>query len=182
MREMPIGSKRVAQIWPFHCAKLVASKSSKSEQARSSGRSNMITIRQLLADKGAQVVSIHPDSTVYDAIAKMAANDIGSLVVIEGDEIVGIITERHYARNVALKGKTSPTIPVRDIMEKDVLTARCAQSVEECMALMTEKRLRHLPVMDGQRLVGIISIGDLVKGIISDQRFVIDQLEHYIKG
>ncbi len=142
----------------------------------------MITIRQLLADKGAQVVSIHPDSTVYDAIAKMAANDIGSLVVIEGDEIVGIVTERHYARNVALKGKASPTIPVRDIMEKNVLTVRCAQSVEECMALMTEKRLRHLPVMDGQRLVGIISIGDLVKSIISDQRFVIDQLEHYIKG
>jgi CBS domain-containing protein len=102
--------------------------------------------------------------------------------VIEGDEIVGIITERHYARNVALKGKTSPTISVRDIMEKNVLTARCAQTVEECMALMTEKRLRHLPVMDGRRLVGIISIGDLVKSIISDQRFVINQLEHYIHG
>ena len=142
----------------------------------------MTTIRQLLADKGAQVVSTHPDATVYDAIARMAANDIGALVVIDGDEIVGIITERHYARNVALKGKTSPTIPVRDIMEKNILTARCTQSVEECMALMTQKRLRHLPVMDGQRLVGIISIGDLVKSIISDQRFAIDQLEHYIRG
>ncbi len=142
----------------------------------------MITIQQLLAEKGAQVVSIHPESTVYDAIAKMAASDIGSLVVMEGDEIVGIITERHYARNVALKGKTSPTILVRDIMEKDVLTARCGQSVEECMALMTDKRLRHLPVVDGEKLVGIISIGDLVKSIISDQRFVIDQLEHYIQG
>jgi CBS domain-containing protein len=102
--------------------------------------------------------------------------------VIEDDELVGMITERHYARNVALKGRTSPMIPVRDIMEKNVLTARCVQSVEECMALMTEKRLRHLPVMDGRRLVGIISIGDLVKSIICDQRFVIDQLEHYIQG
>ena len=142
----------------------------------------MITIRQLLAEKGSEVVSIHPDATVFEAIAKMAANDIGSLVVIEGDEVVGIVTERHYARDVALKGKTSPTLPVRDIMEKNVITARCNQSVEECMALMTKERVRHLPVMDSRRLAGIVSIGDLVKSVISDQRFVIDQLEHYIHG
>ena len=142
----------------------------------------MITVRQLLADKGAQVVSIHPDSTVYDAIAKMAANDIGSLVVIQDNEIVGIITERHYARNVFLKGRASPQTRVDDIMERNVVCVGPNQSIEECMALMTEKRLRHLPVMDGRRLVGIISIGDLVKSIISDQRFMIDQLEHYIQG
>ena len=142
----------------------------------------MITIRQLLADNGSKVVSIHPDVTVFDAIAKMAANDIGSLVVIEGDKVVGIITERHYARNVVLKGKTSPTTPVRDIMEKNVITVRPEQRVGECMALMTAKRVRHLPVMEGGKLVGIISIGDLVKSTISGQKFVIDQLEHYIHG
>ncbi len=142
----------------------------------------MITIRQLLDQKGPDVVSIRPDATVFDAIAKMAEHNIGSLVVIEQGGIVGIITERHYARNVALKGKTSPTIPVREIMEKDVVTARSDQLVEECMALMTEKRVRHLPVTEAGKLVGIVSIGDLVKSIISDQKFVIDQLEHYIHG
>ena len=142
----------------------------------------MITIRQLLDQKGPEIVSIHPDATVFDAIAKMADNDIGSLVVIEREGLVGIITERHYARNVVLKGKTSPTTPVREIMEENVVTIRPEQRVEECMALMTAKRVRHLPVMEGGKLVGIISIGDLVKTIISGQRFVIDQLEHYIHG
>jgi CBS domain-containing protein len=143
----------------------------------------MITIRQLLDQKGGDVVSIHPDATVFDAVAKMAENDIGSLVVIDRDGLVGIITERHYARNVVLKGKTSPAIPVREIMEKKVITVRPEQFVGECMALMTEKRVRHLPVMEqGGKLVGIISIGDLVKSIISNQKFVIDQLEHYIHG
>ena len=142
----------------------------------------MITIRQLLDQKGSAVASIHPDATVFDAIAKMADNDIGSLVVVEPEGIIGIITERDYARNVALKGKTSPTIRVREIMETNFITARPDQFVEECMALMTEKRVRHLPVMEHGRLVGIVSIGDLVKSIISDQRFVIAQLEHYIHG
>jgi CBS domain-containing protein len=142
----------------------------------------MITIRQLLDQKGGDVVSIHPDATVFDAVAKMAENDIGSLVVIDREGLAGIITERHYARNVVLKGKTSPATPVREIMEKKVITVRPEQFVEECMALMTEKRVRHLPVMEGGKLAGIISIGDLVKSIISDQRFVIDQLEHYIHG
>lgn len=142
----------------------------------------MITIRQLLDQKGPEIVSIHPDATVFDAIAKMADNDIGSLVVVEREGLVGIITERHYARNVVLKGKTSPATPVREIMEKKVVTVRPEQRVEECMALMTAKRVRHLPVMEGGKLVGIISIGDLVKSIISGQRFVIDQLEHYIHG
>jgi len=115
-------------------------------------------------------------------MAKMDENDIGSLVVIEREAVVGIITERHYARDVVLKGKTSPATRVRDIMERNVITVRPEQRVEECMALMTAKRVRHLPVMEGGKLVGIISIGDLVKSIISGQRFVIDQLEHYIHG
>ncbi len=142
----------------------------------------MIAIRQLLDQKGREIVSIHPEATVFDAIAKMADRDIGSLVVVDRERLVGIITERHYARNVVLKGKTSPATPVREIMEVNVVTVRPEQRVEECMALMTAKRVRHLPVMEGEKLVGIISIGDLVKSIISGQRFVIDQLEHYIHG
>jgi CBS domain-containing protein len=142
----------------------------------------MTTVRQLLDQKGRKIWSIHPDATVFDAIAKMAEKDIGSLVVMDGDELVGMITERHYARNVVLKGKTSPATPVRDIMERRVIIARPEQSVDQCMALMTEKRVRHLPVLEGEKPIGIISIGDLVKSIIGDQKFIIDQLEHYIHG
>ena len=142
----------------------------------------MTTARQLLDQKGRKICSIRPDATVFDAVAKMAENDVGSLVVMDGDELVGIITERHYARNVVLKGKTSPAMPVRDIMERHVIIARPEQSVEQCMALMTEKRVRHLPVFEGEKPIGIVSIGDLVKSIIGDQKFMIDQLEHYIRG
>jgi CBS domain-containing protein len=142
----------------------------------------MTTVRQLLDQKGRKLWSIHPDATVFDAIAKMAEKDIGSLVVMDRDELVGIITERHYSRNVVLKGKTSPTTPVRDIMERYVVVARPEQSVDQCMALMSEKRVRHLPVFEGKKPIGIVSIGDLVKSIIGDQKFTIDQLEHYIHG
>ena len=142
----------------------------------------MTTVRELLNQKGGDVCSIHPDATVFDAIAKMAEQNIGSLVVIEGEKLIGIITERHYARKVVLKGKTSPKTPVRDIMEKRVNIVRPEQSVEECMAIMSEKRVRHLPVLEGEQLIGIISIGDLVKSIIGNQRFIISQLEHYIHG
>ena len=142
----------------------------------------MTTVRQLLDQKGRKIWSIHPDATVFDAIAKMAEMDIGSLVVMDRDELVGIITERHYSRNVILKGKTSPTTPVRDIMERYVVVARPEQSVDQCMALMSEKRVRHLPVFEGKKPIGIVSIGDLVKSIIGDQKFTIDQLEHYIHG
>jgi len=142
----------------------------------------MTTVRQLLDQKGTKIWSIHPDATVFDAVAKMAEKDIGSLVVMDGDELVGIITERHYARNVVLKGKTSPGTLVRDIMEKHVVIARPEQSVDQCMALMSEKRVRHLPVFEGNKPIGIVSIGDLVKSIIGDQKFVIDQLTHYIHG
>ena len=142
----------------------------------------MTTVRRLLDQKGRKVCSIHPDATVFDAIAKMAEKDIGSLVVMDGDELVGIITERHYARNVVLKGKTSPATPVRDIMEKRVVIARPEQSVDQCMAIMSEERVRHLPVLEGKKPIGIVSIGDLVKSIIGDQKFTIEQLEHYIHG
>jgi CBS domain-containing protein len=142
----------------------------------------MTTVRQLLDQKGRKIWSIHSDATVFDAIAKMAEKDVGSLIVTERDELVGIITERHYARNVVLKGKTSPAILVRDIMERRVVIARPEQTVEQCMALMSEKRVRHLPVLEGEKPIGIISIGDLVKSIIGDQKFMIDQLEHYIHG
>lgn len=142
----------------------------------------MTTVRQLLDQKGRTILSIHPDATVFEAVAKMAEKDVGSLTVMEGDKLVGIITERHYARKVVLKGKTSPAISVREIMERHVIIARPEQSVEECMALMSEKHVRHLPVLEGEKPIGIVSIGDLVKNIIGDQKFVIDQLEHYIHG
>ena len=142
----------------------------------------MTTVRQLLDQKSGKLWSIHPDATVFDAIAKMAEKDIGSLLVMDGAELVGIITERHYARNVVLKGKTSPAMPVRDIMETRVVIARPEQSVEQCMTLMSEKRVRHLPVLEGEKPIDIIPIGDLVKSIIGDQKFMIDQLQHYIHG
>jgi len=142
----------------------------------------MTTVRQLLDQKGRNIWSIHPDATVFDAIAKMADKDVGSLVVMDGDELIGIITERHYARNVVLKGKASPAMPVREIMERHVVIARPEESVEQCMVLMTDKRIRHLPVFEGEKPIGILSIGDLVKSIIGDQKFTIDQLEHYIRG
>jgi len=142
----------------------------------------MTAVRQLLDQKGRNIWSIHPDATVFDAIAKMAEKDIGSLVVMEGEDLVGIITERHYARNVVLKGKTSLTTPVRDIMERHVVIAQSGQSVDECMAVMSEERVRHLPVFEGKKPIGIVSIGDLVKSIIGDQKFAIVQLEQYIHG
>ncbi|MDH3380140.1 MAG: CBS domain-containing protein [Gammaproteobacteria bacterium] len=142
----------------------------------------METVRQLLDKKGHEVWSVHPDDSVYDAIKKMADKNIGSLVVLVDDQIVGIITERHYARQVILEGKSSPETPVRDIMNTHVVCARTDQTIPECMAVMTEKRVRHLPVVGQNRLVGLVSIGDLVKSIIADQEFTIEQLIHYIQG
>ena len=142
----------------------------------------MTTVRQLLVEKGHTIFSVGPDDTVYDAIRKMADENIGCLCVCEGNRPVGIITERHYARNVVLQGRGSPTTRVRDIMETKVWYARPEQTVEECMAIMTDKRVRHLPVIDQGKLIGLISIGDLVKSIISDQKFIIEQLEHFIRG
>ena len=142
----------------------------------------MTTVSNLLREKGHDVLSVGPDDTVLDAIKKMSERDVGALVVLEGEKLIGIITERHYARNVILKGRSSPKTKVAQIMSKHVVCARPEQSIEECMAVMTEKAVRHLPVLDKKKLVGIVSIGDLVKHIISDQSFIIEQLEHYISS
>jgi len=142
----------------------------------------MSTIKQILDTKGYAVWSIHPQASVFAAIQQMAEKEVGALVVVEGDAVVGIISERDYARKVTLKGRLSRETAVRDIMTADVIYVRLDQSIEECMSIVTEKRIRHLPVLDGGRLVGIISIGDLVKTIIAEQQFIIEQLEHYISG
>jgi CBS domain-containing protein len=137
------------------------------------------TVRQLLDEKRRGNLV---NSSGCHRLAKMADKDIGSLVVMDGEKLVGVITERHYARNVFLKGKASPATRVGDIMEKRLYVAAPETSVEQCMALMTDKRIRHLPVVDGEKLIGVISIGDLVKSIIGNQTFIIGQLEHYIRG
>jgi CBS domain-containing protein len=143
----------------------------------------MKTASNILESKRFQSVhTITPTASVFDALEQMADKDVGALLVLDGDKVVGIITERDYARKVALKSKSSRQTPVREIMTSAVMYVRPSQTSEECMALMTENRLRHLPVMEGSRLVGLISIGDLVKGIISDQKFTIEQLEQYISG
>ena len=142
----------------------------------------MQTIKQLLDTKGNNILSIDPNSSVYDAIKAMSDNHVGSLLVMKNDNLVGIITERDYSRNVVLKGKSSKDTPVKDIMISNVLCAKPEQSIEQCMALMTDKRVRHLPVAENDKVIGIISIGDLVKAIISEQKFMIEQLEHYING
>lgn len=142
----------------------------------------MTTVRHVLDQKGHDVHVIHPDATVFEALRLMSERNIGALVVLEADKLVGIITERHYAREIVLKGRTSPRTLVRDIMSTKLVCARPNQSVEECMAQMTTKVVRHLPVLEHGRLAGIISIGDLVKSIIGDQKFIIEQLEHYIHG
>ncbi len=142
----------------------------------------MTTLKTLLDGKGHDVWSVHPDDTVLDAIKVLASKDIGALVVIEDDRLVGIFSERDYARSVYLKGKSSPETPVRDVMASPVICVGLGQSVDECMALMTAKRFRHLPVIDGDELIGMVSIGDLVKSIIAEQQLTIEQLEHYIHG
>jgi len=128
------------------------------------------------------VYTIAPADLVFDAVKLMADKNIGALLVLEGEEIVGMITERDYARKVVLMARSSTKTLVRDIMSTSVMYVSPSHTSEECMALMTERRLRHLPVIDKGRLVGLISIGDLVKDIISEQKFIIDQLEHYIIG
>ncbi len=140
----------------------------------------MTILKMLLKGKGHEVWSVHPDDTVLDAIKVLAKKDIGALIVIKDDRPVGIFSERDYARNVYLKGKASLDTAVRAVMAAPVICAKLDQTVNECMALMTKKRIRHLPVMDGDELVGMVSIGDLVKSVIAEQEFTIEQLEHYI--
>jgi CBS domain-containing protein len=142
----------------------------------------MNTLSQLLSGKGHEIWSIGPDDSVYDAIHLMAEKGIGALVVLDNETIVGIISERDYARQVILKDRSSKGTMVKDIMSADVICANPQQTIDECLALMTEKRFRHLPVMDGDKMVGLVSMGDLVKTIIAEQKETIDQLEHYITG
>ena len=142
----------------------------------------MTTVQQILSIKGHQVHAIDPDCTVFDALTKMAKENIGSLVVIENGKVVGILTERQYAREIVLKGRTSPTTAVREIMAQNVIAAQPDQTVEDCMAVMSECRIRHLPVVVHDDLVGIVSIGDLVKSVISEQKFAIDELVRYIRS
>jgi len=140
----------------------------------------MITVAQLLKQKGHNVEVIAPDATVYDAIKKMADLDIGALVVTEDGQVIGLISERDYARNVFLKGKASPTTPVREAMADEILSVGCDETTRDCMAIMTGKRTRHLLVMREEELLGILSIGDLVRSIVSEQQMTIEQLEQYI--
>lgn len=143
----------------------------------------MKNVAQIVRSKQDPTVHmIAPTASVLSAIKMMATHGIGALLVHDGDRVVGIVTERDYARKVVLLGRSSHETPVRDIMSSPVMCVSPAHTNEECMALMTENRLRHLPVMDSGRLVGLVSIGDLVKDIISEQQFVIEQLEHYIMG
>jgi CBS domain-containing protein len=140
----------------------------------------MKTVAQLLESKPSGVVTVTPDVTVFDALKMMAAHDIGALVVVDAGAVVGILSERDYARKVILQSRSSREIPVSTIMTDRVLFVRPTQTVDECMALMTDKRIRHLPVLDGDQLVGVLSIGDLVKATIHEQAFTIRQLELYI--
>lgn len=139
-------------------------------------------VKQLLDQKGRAVTSIAPEASVYAAVALMAEKGIGAVLVLEQGCIAGVLSERDYARKVILQDRSSKTTTVREIMTTRVVTGRETQTVSECMALMTDKRIRHLPIMDGDTLCGMISIGDLVKAIIADQQFVISQLENYING
>jgi CBS domain-containing protein len=140
------------------------------------------TISEILNSKGTTVWSISPDATVFDAIELMADKNIGALLVTEADKLVGILTERDYTRKVALKGKVSKQTAVREILSGDVIRITPDHTVEECMRLMTDHRVRHLPVLDGDRILGVVSIGDLVNWIISAQTSTIQQLQTYIAG
>jgi len=142
----------------------------------------MTTIKQVLDNKGHDVLTVRPDDTVLKALELMAGKNVGAVIVTENDAPVGIFTERDYARNVILKGRSSSNTPVRDIMSADVIFVKPEQTVDQCMAIMSEKRFRHMPVLQEGKLVGIVSIGDLVKTIIDEQAFTIQQLQGYIGG
>jgi CBS domain-containing protein len=142
----------------------------------------MQQVRHLLEEKGSEVHLVQPDTPVLEAIKKMAELGIGALLVMRGDTLVGVISERDYARKVVLQGRASASTPVSEIMSANVLTVGLDSSVEECMRLCTDSRVRHLPVIDEQRVVGIVSIGDLVKAVIDDQAQEIEHLQRYIAG
>jgi CBS domain-containing protein len=142
----------------------------------------MTTAHDILRFKGQTVHAVRPDDTVLAALGVMAEHDIGAVLVLDGDEIAGLLTERDYARKVALVGRASKDSPVRAIMTVDVVCVPPSHTVEACMAVMTERRVRHLPVVEGNRVVGLVSIGDLVRATIDEQEFTINQLKNYIAG
>lgn len=142
----------------------------------------MKTLQNVLASKGDQIFSIGPADSVFDALEEMAKREVGALIVLDGGNVVGIFSERDYARKIILVGKSSRETAVSEIMTSRVVYARADLTLEECLALMTDKRIRHLPVMQDDELIGVVSIGDLVKGIIDEQRFRISQLESYVSG
>jgi len=142
----------------------------------------MSTVKDILSKKENQVYTVSPEKTVFEALKIMSDQDIGALIVTEGDSVKGIFSERDYARKVILKGKSSKDLKVSDIMTTDVLFVTPKNTVEECMALMTEKRIRHLPALENKKLTGLVSIGDIVKQVISDHKFTIKELEKYISG
>jgi CBS domain-containing protein len=142
----------------------------------------MKSIRQILRSKEGTVLSVSPETSVYEALGYMAEKNVGALLVLQDGKIAGIFSERDYARKVILKGKSSLKTPVRDIMTERVRFVRPDQTIEECMALMTEKHVRHLPVLEGDEVIGVLSIGDLVKATLEEKDFMIKQLENYITG
>ncbi len=141
----------------------------------------MVTVRQIL-DRKPEVYWVEPGTTVLEALSLMAEKNVGALVVLELDQLVGIFSERDYARKIVLEGKSSKDTPVRQVMTTQVICVGPQRSAGECMALMTEKRVRHLPVLENGSLVGVISIGDVVRAVVEEQRFQIEQLENFIKG
>jgi CBS domain-containing protein len=147
----------------------------------SSGGRGMLTVRQLLARKGHAVHHIAPDATVLEALQRMAEHDVGALLVLDAGDVAGLVTERDYARKVILRGKHSDATRVREIMDDKPACVRSAQSIEDCMQLMTERRTRHLPVVENGQIAGVISIGDVVKAIIADRETTIEELQHYIQ-
>ncbi len=142
----------------------------------------MKTLKQLLANKPRPLAVASPHDTVLHALSIMAEQDVGAVLVMQGEHLLGILSERDYARKIVLHGKRSAETQVQEVMSERVAFVTPAQSIEECMALMTEKHFRHLPVLDAGKVIGVVSIGDLVKEIISDQQFIISELERYISG
>jgi CBS domain-containing protein len=142
----------------------------------------MKSVNDILKSKGNDVWAVKPDDTVFDSLKLMAEKEIGALLVMEGDKLVGIVTERDYARKVILEGKSSQSSSVSEVMTTRILCVNPAQTIDECMALMTDKRARHLPVLDHKHVIGVISIGDLVKAMMHEQQVLIDHLQNYISG
>jgi CBS domain-containing protein len=142
----------------------------------------MKTVKDMLRVKGSEIYATTPDATVYDALKQMAENNVGALLVLEGEKIAGLISERDYARKTILKGRFSKETAVREIMTVNVITVGPEEDLEKCMELFTDKHVRHLPVIENEKIIGVVSIGDVVKGVIDYKEFIIQEQEKYIKG